>query len=103
LNANLTVGGSAAITFTNGNWTVNGGNRTLTVNNASDTIIGGNLIDDGVARTLTKAGTGRLILTGNNTNYQGQITVSAGTLAPGIRTGVLISNTISVSAGATLN
>ena len=103
LNGGLTNTGSQTLTFTNGNILVNGGNRNITVLNTADLIIGGALIHDATARTLTKAGAGRLILAGNNTNYQGQITVSVGTLLPGTPTGCLTSNTISVSAGAALD
>ncbi len=80
LNANMTIGGSAALNFRAGNWTLNGGNRTVTVNNTADTALAGSLADDGAARTFTKAGTGRLILSGTNSGFLGPITVSAGTL-----------------------
>jgi fibronectin-binding autotransporter adhesin len=94
LNAGLTVGGSAAMTFRNGNFVINGGNRTLTINDTADVTIQGNVIDDGVPlRVLTKAGTaGKLILSGNNTAFLGSITINAGgTLAAGSATAVQLS------------
>jgi autotransporter-associated beta strand protein len=84
LNIGLTIGGSAALTFTNGDFSLIGAGRTLTVNNTADTTIQSNLADDGAARTLTKAGTGRLIMmTGNTPNFLGGVTASAGTLVAG--------------------
>jgi fibronectin-binding autotransporter adhesin len=83
LNANLTVGGSSALTLGNSTFAINGANRTLTVNNSADTMLGSNLTDDGIAHTFTKAGAGRLILSGTNAGFLGPITVSAGTLAVG--------------------
>jgi fibronectin-binding autotransporter adhesin len=83
LNANLTIGGSSALTLRNSSFAINGANRTLTVNNTADTTLGSNLTDDGTAHTFTKAGTGKLILSGTNSGFLGPITVSAGTLAVG--------------------
>lgn len=83
LNANLTISGSSAVTLRNNSFAINGANRTLTVNNTADTTLGSNLTDDGAAHTFTKAGTGRLILSGTNAGFLGPITVSAGTLAVG--------------------
>jgi autotransporter-associated beta strand protein len=83
LNANLTIGGSSALTLRNSSFAINGANRTLTINNTADTTLGSNLTDDGAAHTFTKAGTGKLILAGTNAGFLGPITVSAGTLAIG--------------------
>jgi autotransporter-associated beta strand protein len=84
LNTNLTIAGSTALTFSNGVWTLNGANRTVTVNNTANTVFQANLTDDGVARTLTKAGTGRLIMrAGETTSFLGGVTASAGTLVAG--------------------
>ena len=103
LNGGLTNNGTLGLTFTNATFKINGGTRNVVVNNTADLIIGSDLIDDGTARTMQKIGPGRLILAGNNSNYLGQITVVAGTLAPGKATSLYTSNSISVSAGATLN
>jgi fibronectin-binding autotransporter adhesin len=105
LSANLSIGGTAAMTFTNGVWTLVGGGRTLTVNNSADTTLASNLADDGTARTLTKAGTGRLIMkVGPGTSYLGGITASAGTLVAGNSTPFPTNNnnTITIN-GSTLD
>jgi fibronectin-binding autotransporter adhesin len=88
LSANLTIGGSTALAFQNGGWTVSGAGRTVTVNNTADTTLQGPLADDGASRTLTKAGAGKLIMaTGDSTtSFLGGITASAGTLAAGNNT-----------------
>jgi fibronectin-binding autotransporter adhesin len=67
---------SGAITLTGG--TINyAAASTITVNNTTNTI---NSTIGGAATSLTKAGTGTLVLGGNNT-YAGQTIVNAGTLA----------------------
>ncbi len=66
LRSNLVIGGNSDLTFgssgTNGVVTVSGGNRTLTVNNTGVTRIQSLQIGESSAnRTLTLAGTGRLV------------------------------------------
>ena len=103
LNIGLTISGSTALTLRNSSFTVNGGNRNLTVNNTADTTLGSNLADDGVARTFTKAGTGKLILSGTNSGFLGPITVSAGTMTAGSATAIQANAVLTASAGATLD
>src|SRR5262249_21229106 len=88
LNANLTIGGSSALTLRNSSFAINGANRTLTINNTADTTLGSNLTDDGSAHTFTKAGAGKLILSGTNSGFLGPITVTAGTLMAGSATAI---------------
>lgn len=64
-------------TFNTGAWTLSGGDRTLTVN--ADVIINGAVKADAPGRTFTKAGSGKLKLSGLNT-YSGITTLEAGTL-----------------------
>jgi len=103
LNANLTVGGSAALTLANSTFAINGANRTLTVNNTADTTLGSNLTDDSIAHTFTKAGTGRLILSGTNSGFLGPITVSAGTLAAGGASAIQANAVVTATGTLDLN
>lgn len=103
LNANLTISGSTALTLRNSSFTLNSANRTLTVNNTADTTLGSNLADDGVAHTLTKAGSGRLILTGTNSGFLGPITVSAGTLTAGSDTAIRANAVLTATGTLDLN
>lgn len=105
LNAGLTIGGSQALTFRAGSWTVQGGTRVITVSNSAPTTIESNLADDGVARTVQKAGPGTLVLTGDNSAFLGPLTVNAngGTLAIGSDTALQAKAVVTVSAGGTLN
>lgn len=78
-----TISNEKSLTFT-GPVTLTG-NRTLTVNigatvSSSSLIISGAIGEDTAGRTLTKAGTGTLTLSTNNT-YTGKTTVSGGTLS----------------------
>jgi fibronectin-binding autotransporter adhesin len=106
----ITVSGSvtnAAMTFASGSGaiTLSGGTiyfpaaGTITVNNTSDTI---SSALPGTGTSLTTAGTGTLILSGNNT-YSGATTNSAGTLKAGSTTGLSPNSAFSVAAGATLD
>jgi fibronectin-binding autotransporter adhesin len=83
LNVQLNVSGSQPLTFTNGYFKVNGANRNISTASTADTILGGNLTDEGAAHTLTKQGTGRLVLAGTDAGFLGGITATAGTLAAG--------------------
>lgn len=103
LNANLTIGGSTALTLRNSTLTLNGANRTLTVNNAADTTLVSNLADDGAPHTFTKAGTGRLILSGTNSGFLGPITVSAGTLTAGSSTAIQANAVLTATGTLDLN
>jgi fibronectin-binding autotransporter adhesin len=77
-SGNMTfASGSGSILLSGG--TINFGNSTITVNNASNTI-GSNIT--GAASSLSKAGTGALILTGAS-SYAGQTIVNAGDLTIG--------------------
>ncbi|MFH0953418.1 MAG: autotransporter-associated beta strand repeat-containing protein, partial [Verrucomicrobiota bacterium] len=84
INGNVTLGyaaaGSAAITFS-GAVDLNAGTRTITMVN-TNTISG--IISNG---GLTKAGVGKLILSGANT-YASDTTISAGTLQLGAATAI---------------
>ena len=78
------AGQTTPVTLSSGTITL-GAAATIAVNNTADTI--GSVLA-GAATSLTKTGTGTLILSGNNT-YAGGTTVSAGTLAiTGAHTGV---------------
>ena len=105
----ITVSGTVSsgnITFASGSGAIvlSGGTITqaaaevITVNNATDTI---NSVLAGAATSFTKAGTGTLILSGNNT-YAGGTIVSAGTLnlGGGTATGSLASTVLTLSGGA---
>jgi autotransporter-associated beta strand protein len=101
LGGNLTVGGTVAMTF-NGAVTLTG-NRTLTTNNAALTTIAGSIGQSGGARSLTKAGSGELLLQAANT-YSGGTVLSTGTLTLGnnsaLGTGTLTINSGTIKAGA---
>jgi autotransporter-associated beta strand protein len=73
--------------------TLGGTTPTITVNNTADTI--SSIIAVG---PLTKAGTGTLTLSGNNT-YSGATTISAGTLKAGSTTGLSANSAFSVNGG----
>ncbi|MFA6172105.1 MAG: autotransporter-associated beta strand repeat-containing protein [Kiritimatiellales bacterium] len=91
VNANFTLAGAANTTWS-GNWDLNGGTRTLTVN--ADSAISG-VISNGA---FTKAGTKILTLSGANT--LDSMTVSAGTLlVEGDSSG---SGALTVASGATV-
>ena len=74
LNGDFTFTGTKDLNFGTGAGTISN-NSTVTTNGSTLTI-GGNMSG---SATLTKAGTGTLVLSGNNTNT-GLITVNAGTL-----------------------
>jgi autotransporter-associated beta strand protein len=81
VNGNVTLGSSTnlgSLTFQTGAWTITNASRTLTVDTITNTIKSA-IGEDGNARGLTKAGTGKLILSGENT-FTGGILLSEGIL-----------------------
>ncbi len=103
LNGGLTDNGSQHLTFTNGDFKINGGQRNITVSGAGDLIIGSNLIDDGVARILLKIGTGRMVLAGNNASYLGELRINAGTVLLGSAAALPPNNIVNVHTNSTLD
>jgi autotransporter-associated beta strand protein len=93
LFGNETIGGSLNLTFT-GAVTLTG-TPTLTVSNTGTTFFTGAIGQSSSGLGFTKAGTGVLVLSHNNT-YSGATTLSAGTLALGnnhaLGTGPLVLN-----------
>jgi autotransporter-associated beta strand protein len=77
VGGNFTIGGSQALTF-NGTINLGGGNRTITVDNTAVTTFAGSVTEPYYSG-LEKAGTGQLVLSGNN-SFTAPVTVSAGTL-----------------------
>src|SRR5262249_49482402 len=77
LLGNFTIAGSLDLTFT-GPATLNG-TRTITVTNTGLTTFAGAIGQDAAGRGLTKAGTGTVILSGNNI-YTGTTNVNSGLL-----------------------
>jgi len=79
------------------------GDNTLTLNQDTTTTFSGNIADGGIAGgtggSLTKKGSGQLILSGANT-YTGTTQIDAGTIT---LTGSLESKIINVALGAVLN
>jgi fibronectin-binding autotransporter adhesin len=74
--AGFTFGGTNDLNLGTGNVVLTA-NRTITCNGAADLTIGGTVSG---AFALSKAGTGALTLTGNNSNSAGTFTLSGGTL-----------------------
>jgi uncharacterized repeat protein (TIGR01451 family) len=97
LGGNFTVTGSQALTFT-GTATLTL-TRTITVTNTGSTTLAGNIGQSASGLGLTKAGTGKLILSGTN-SYTGATTVTAGTL---LVNGSQAGSAVSVNSGATLS
>jgi autotransporter-associated beta strand protein len=74
---NFTLSGASDLTLAAGmNLT---GNRTLTVTNTGVTAIAGNITQDVAGRSFTKAGSGALVLSGNN-SFSGGLSVLGGTV-----------------------
>ena len=97
LAGNVILGGALDLTFTGA--TLLNGNRTITVSNTALTSLHGNITEDTAGRSLTKTGTGTLILTGAN-NYTGTTTISAGTVVLSNASGLnSISGPVTVGDG----
>jgi fibronectin-binding autotransporter adhesin len=85
-------------------WTIAGGERTITVNTAAggySVTINQPIGQDAAGRGLVKAGNGKLTLTAANT-YTGNTTVLAGTLSLG-KTSLADSANVFLTTGSTLN
>jgi autotransporter-associated beta strand protein len=96
LAGSITFGGSANLTLT-GAVTLTG-SFTLTVNNTGVTTLAGAIGEAGGSRTLTKMGSGVLVLSGTNT-YTGTTTVMSGSL---LVNGSQAGNVVAVKNTATL-
>ncbi|MCX5514797.1 hypothetical protein C3941_10590 [Kaistia algarum] len=75
------------------------GSNGLAAGTANDTTFAGAFDGSG---TLTKQGTGTLLLTGDSSGFAGATTVAAGTLRVGDGTSGALGGTLQVDAGATL-
>jgi fibronectin-binding autotransporter adhesin len=78
-----------------------GGNNTINVGGTSLTLTG-NIGETGGARSLTKSGTGTLVLSGSD-SYTGTTAITSGVLKMGSVTGLGSGTAVSVSSGATLD
>ncbi len=75
LAGNFSIGGSNDLTF--GGAATLTGNRTITVDSTGTTTFSGAIGQNAAGRSLTKAGTGTLVLSGSN-SYSGATTINAG-------------------------
>lgn len=102
LGGDFTIGGSNALTLS-GTLNLGGGTRTITVNNTAVTTFSGPITEPWYSG-LTKAGSGELVLSGNNT-FSAPVTVSAGTLTLANSNALGATGTWgnTVAAGASLN
>jgi autotransporter-associated beta strand protein len=100
LGGNVTLGGSANLTFSGA--TTLTGNSTVTVTNKGLTTLAGAIGETGGPQSLSKAGSGKLVLAGAN-SYSGGTTLSAGTLTVAVSgalgTGTLILKFGTLTAG----
>ena len=81
-----------------------GNSQTWQVNNSPSTplTVSGNIANGSAASSLTKTGTGELILSGAD-SYSGGTFVTAGTLALGLNNALLTSGTLTVSGTGTFD
>ena len=77
VNTTIPTAVSDKVLTLSGAVTISGASRTLTTNSSADVVINGAIGDGGSALGLTKAGTGRFILGGNNT-FSGGLAISQG-------------------------
>ena len=98
-NGDFTFAGTGNLNFGGGPVTL-GGSRQITCNSNTLTV-GGVIGDGGGAYSLTKAGSGTLLLSGAST-YTGNTVINGGTLSLG-GSGSLSSSKILVGSGGTLN
>ncbi len=101
IGSDFTIGGSQALTF-NGAISLGGGTRTITVDNTATTTFAGAVTEPWYSG-ITKAGSGELVLSGNNT-FSAPVTVSGGTLTLAHNNALGDAGTYgnSVASGATL-
>ena len=85
------------LTFAN-SLDLNGGGRTINVN-ASTATVSGNIVNGTGTGSLTKTGSGTLVLAGTN-SYNGTTSVSSGTLQLGSAAALPATTTLTVNAGA---
>ncbi len=99
LNGNVIFAGTTGLTFTSS--IVLTANRTLTVNNTAGVVLQGGVTESGGAHSLTKAGSGKLILPVAD-SYSGGTTLLSGTLILGdnmaLGTGTLTATSGTLSA-----
>ena len=75
------------------------GPNTLTVNTENSSLYEGTILDGGAGGGFTKAGSGRMELSGS-TNYLGATSIVAGTLVMGIPNAIQNSTAMTVNSGA---
>jgi uncharacterized repeat protein (TIGR01451 family) len=95
LNGNVTFAGAVGVTLNSAIALT--ANRTLTVTNTAGVTLQGGVTESGGARSLTKAGAGKLILPVAD-SYSGGTTFSGGTLVVG-NNSALGTGTLTVTAG----
>ena len=105
-NSGIYVNSAQAWTAAAGGFTFNGNvglQSNLTVAGTGTTTVAGVITDGATAAgSLTKTGTGTLVLSGANT-YTGVTNISAGTLRLGANSVLSDSTAVTVASGATLN
>lgn len=97
LDNNLAINQTASGTLVLSNNTIDLKNQTLTVGGAGTVNASGNLVNSTGSGKLNYAGTGTLLLNGNNT-YTGATTVSSGTLGGG----GTIAGAVNINSGGTI-
>ena len=99
-NGDFTFIGSNALDTGTGAVTLNA-NRTVTVSGSAFTV-GGAIGDGGNGYSLTKSGSGTMILTGSST-YTGATNIQAGTLQTGVTKALSTQTAVAVGTGATFD